>query len=152
MLFSARHAIRSGLALLAVSLLPQTVSGWCAVRTILVQGRVEDAARGASVTVELLYEHGQVGESDRLVLESPTFRTRIAFSTQSSSTDVMGHSLSRCKHVPKTVAVVLLEDDQEVDRLPPRLYRGRCERTGGTVRCRTPWDQERGSTKITGQS
>lgn len=117
MMFSARPAIRSGLALLAVSLLPQTLSGWCAVRTILVQGRVEDAARGASVTVELLYEHGQVGESDRLVLEGPTFRTRIAFSTGSSSTEVLGHALSRCKRSPKSVAVVLLEDDQEVDRV-----------------------------------
>jgi len=89
----------------------------CGVRTILVQGRAEDVLHDGSVTVELIYEEGEVGESDRLIFEGTSFRTRIPFSTRSSSNEILGHALAKCKRAPTSVAVVLLEGDQEVDRV-----------------------------------
>jgi hypothetical protein len=95
----------------------------CGTKTILVQGRVENAPRAPSVTVELVYERGQVGESDRLELEGASFRTRVPFPTQNHSVDVMGHSLGKCGRMPKSVVVVLLEGDEEIDRVTLNVAR-----------------------------
>ena len=91
--------------------------GACGVRTILVPGRAEDVLQDGAVVVELIYEQGKVGESDRLVLDGVSFRTRIPYSTNSHSTEVLGHPFAKCNRAPKSVAVVLLEGDQEVDRV-----------------------------------
>ena len=82
-----------------------------------MQGRAEDVLREGSVVVELIYEQGKMGESDRIIFEGSSFRTRIPFSTQNSSTEVLGRPLGKCKRMPTSVAVVLLEGEQEVDRV-----------------------------------
>lgn len=96
---------------------PVSAFAACSVRTILVQGRAEDVLREGSVVVELIYEQGKMGESDRIIFEGSSFRTRIPFSTQNSSTEVLGRPLGKCKRMPTSVAVVLLEGEQEVDRV-----------------------------------
>ena len=108
----------SSVALLFFLLLSsRNVFSACGIRTILVQGRAEDVLHDGSVTVELIYEDGKVGESDSLIFEGTAFRTRIPFSTRSNSNEVLGHAWSKCKRTPTSVAVVLLEGDQEVDRV-----------------------------------
>jgi len=109
-------------SLLAISFFfaPSHGSG-CSVKSILVKGTVEDPPSGASVNVELVYERGLIGESDHLILDGPAFRTRIAFSTQSRSADLMGHAIGKCGRKPTRVIVTLLDDDKEVDRVTLRV-------------------------------
>jgi hypothetical protein len=93
----------------------------CSAKSIFVKGRVEDPPPGAAVSVELVYERGLVGESDHLMLDGPAFRTRITFSTQSRSVDLMGHAIGKCARKPTRVIVTLLDDDKEVDRVTLRV-------------------------------
>jgi hypothetical protein len=114
--------IRCASFLLATAiLLCPPISAGCGPKSIFVQGRVENAHAESSVTVELMYEHGQVGESDRLLLDGPSFRTRITFSSQSRSVDLMGHALGKCARKPSRVIVVLMDGDQEIDRVTLRV-------------------------------
>jgi len=112
-----RPILPAALLLIFLSTLAQTAFSACGVRTILVQGRAEDVLHDGSVAVELIYEEGKMGESDRVIFEGTSFRTRIPFSTKNSSTSVLGHPVSKCKRMPTSVAVVLLEGEQEVDRV-----------------------------------
>lgn len=67
---------------LAVAFCPIPVSSLaCGPTSILIRGRAENGPSGGSVSVKLVYEKGKVGESDRLLLDGATFRTRIQFST-----------------------------------------------------------------------
>jgi hypothetical protein len=113
----SRPLLTAGFLLLIVAVHASFASGACGVRTILVQGRAEDVLRDGSVTVELIYEQGEVGESDRILFEGSSFRTRIPFSTQNSSHEILCRPLGKCNRMPTSVAVVLLEGDQEVDRV-----------------------------------
>ena len=101
----------------AISLVSATQSFACNPKSVLVHGHIENRSSSAAVLVELVYQKNLVGESDRLILDSETFKTRITFSTQGKSIDLVGHEVGKCGRQPLRVAVVLVEGDQELDRV-----------------------------------
>jgi hypothetical protein len=101
----------------ALLLLNPAPSFACHAKSILVRGQIENAPPSATVLVELIYKKDLVGESDRLILDSRAFKTRIVFSTTGTSVDLMGHDLGKCGRQPQRVAVVLSDGDDELDRV-----------------------------------
>ena len=113
----ARSIFSLALCGIVLSLLLATRSFACSPKSVLVSGHIENAPPSAVVVVELLYQKNLVGESDRLILAADTFKTRITFSTQGKSVDFVGHELGKCGRQPLRVAVVLMDGDQELDRV-----------------------------------
>jgi hypothetical protein len=119
----ARRVVGLGILLAGWLLLVPSLLAGCGTKSIYIQGRVENAPPESSVSVELVYEHGKVGESDRLILDSSLFRTRVPFSTQNRSVDFMGHALAKCGRMPARVMVVLMGGDDEIDRVTLNVAR-----------------------------
>ena len=94
---------------LAVAFCPIPVSSLaCGPTSILIRGRAENAPSGGSVSVKLVYEKGKVGESDRLLLDGATFRTRIQLST-------FPHM--KCARQPLQAVIALIDGEEEIDRV-----------------------------------
>jgi hypothetical protein len=91
----------------------------CDVDVVVVKGRVEHAANGASVRVQLIYPKQLRGESGEDAVENNTFQLQIPFLTQSRAPVFVGKLLEKCDRKPKTVVVTLVEGDpqKEYDRV-----------------------------------
>jgi hypothetical protein len=116
------NAARMSVRVLCVSLIPCTIlctlaRGECPVDTVIVKGRVEHAPPKAKVRVELVYAKEQVEDSGQATLENETFSIPTEFLTQSRRPVLMGSLREKCDRKPKTVAITLVEGDQELDRV-----------------------------------
>jgi len=88
----------------------------CPVDTVIIKGRVVETPNAHSkVRVQLVYPKEKPGESGEVTVEDGAFQIPIEFVTMQSS--ILTNLPKRCGRKPKTVAITLLENDQESDQV-----------------------------------
>jgi hypothetical protein len=103
-------------------------SSSCGTEVVILKGRVESPSRNASVRVQLLYakkqkqeqlgkqQQEQVGEAGEVTVENGRFTIQIPFLTEYREPVIFAEFRNKCDRKPKTVAITLLEGDQNEER------------------------------------